>query len=218
MHFSNIASQSHSLVFSPMKVPFPLPSVSIIGFFTSDHVLPSHCLCVSIIGFNTNDGAQTETYPVTLRDNCIPTRASFAATLSSRCWNHEGRPMGLCEGAKGGIVSECDLSEIRGFHPLAQTTAIGCYNTFRDQCRGKRVLRCGNCVAQFSSDGDFVEDGSSADHRDAWNDHGVKLRLIQSCSVTIIPLKSRDGLSDDLWLGVVSADGSFILLDHQKDG
>ena len=147
--------------------------------------------------------------------HCIPSANILSSHLR---WNHKGRPMGLCESAKGGIVSEGELSEIWGFHTLAQTTAIGCHDAFLDHCRRPQILCYSNSFAQFSSDGDQVEGGSSADHRDAWNGHRVKLRLTQPCSGTIIALKSRDGLSDDLWFGVTSVDGGFILLEHQKDG
>ena len=97
---------------------------------------------------------------------------------------------------------ESDLSKIRGFHTLvdSEMTAVGYHNAFLDHRKGERVLRC-----SISSDRDQVEDGSSIDHRDARNSHGVKLRF-----TPIIALKSRDGLSDDLWLGVANADGGVI--------
>ena len=79
-------------------------------------------------------------------------------------------------------------------------------------------MECSNRFAQFSSNQDQVEDGSSADHRGAWNSDGVTLGFAQSCSDTIIALKSRDGVSDDLRLGVGNTEGGFVLLDHQKDG
>ena len=127
--------------------------------------------------------------------------------------------MGLCEGAKGGIVLESDLPKTRGFHTLAETTAVGYYNAFLDHCHPKEwILRCSNRFAQFMSDWHYVEDGSSADQRDAWNIHGVKQRYSQSCSDTIIVLKSRDGLGDDLRLRVAKTGFTRVLLYHHKDG
>src|SRR5882762_11856622 len=86
--------------------------------------------------------------------HCIPTRAIPCRNiLSSRIhWNHKGRPMGLCESAKGGKVLDSELSKIWGFH--TQTTVVGCRNTSLDHCRGDRILCCSNSFAQFSSDRD----------------------------------------------------------------
>jgi hypothetical protein len=52
--------------------------------------------------------------------------------------------MSLCESAKGGIVLESDLSKIRGFHTLAETTAVGCHNAFLDHRRGEmhELIKC----------------------------------------------------------------------------
>ena len=45
---------------------------------------------------------------------------------------------------------ESDLSKIRGFHTLAEMTAVGFYNTFLDYRRGGGYW----AFAQYSSDGD----------------------------------------------------------------
>jgi len=52
--------------------------------------------------------------------------------------------MDLCESAKGGIVLESNLSKIRGFHTLAETTAVGCHNAFLDHGRGEmhELIKC----------------------------------------------------------------------------
>jgi hypothetical protein len=57
--------------------------------------------------------------------------------------------MGLCESAKGGIVLESDLSKTRGFHTLAETTAVGCYNAFLDHRRERGY--CAVATASLSS-------------------------------------------------------------------
>ena len=122
--------------------------------------------------------------------------------------------MDLSEGEKGGIVLESDLPKIWDFHAIAQTAAVVVNSTFLDYCRGVRVLCRDDSFAQFSGDRDQVKDGSSANHYDTRNGHGVQLSFAQSCPGTIIALKSRDGHSDDLWIGVRNTDDR---LGHQKD-
>lgn len=89
---------------------------------------------------------------------------------------------------------EGNLSKIGRFHTLAQTAGSRCNYTFPDHRRhGWTACGC-NSVAQLSRDGNLVEDGSSADHGDSGNSHGVKLGYATSFSVKIIVLKCRDGL------------------------
>ena len=127
------------------------------------------------------------------------------------------RPMRLGESTKGSKVPESNLSEIHAFHTFAYTTALGCHSIALDYRGGGWVLSRSDSFAQLSSDRDLVKDRPSANHPYAGSRHRVKLRLAQSCSGTIIPLKSRGGISDNLRLWPLVS-GGFILLDHKKDG
>ena len=153
--------------------------------------------------------AQRVTYQVPYRGGHC-TRVFQHVLDHSFRWNYKVLPMGSGEREKGGIVLESDLSKTWALHTLAETIVVQCYNAFLDQCGGGRILPCMNRFAQFSSDGDYVEGGSSAGHRDAWNTHRIELFFTQPCSETTVVLKSRNCRSDDFRLGV---DGC-ILLDH----
>jgi hypothetical protein len=77
-------------------------------------------------------------------------------------------------------VLKSELSETRGFHTLAQTTAGGCHNASLDHCRGEWTLDCSNSFARRVSiitiHGIVIESNSGSLNR------------------AIIALKSRDGL------------------------
>ena len=105
------------------------------------------------------------------------------------------------------LVSE--LSKIRGFYTLAETTAVGSHNTFPNCRTGERILRCCNYSARFSSlsDRDQVED-------DAWNQS--KAQIYPAVFGYNYCTESRDGLCSYLRLRLVNTDGGSILLDPDQ--
>jgi hypothetical protein len=105
-------------------------------------------LCVSI-GLVHQQGENGLSRETRIMRDCIPTRTiSFCNILCFHLFRKDKRrPMGLCESAKGRKVLESDLPEVHSFHTLAQTTVIGCHNTFLHHCRVCRILCCSNSLA-----------------------------------------------------------------------
>ena len=102
-------------------------------------------------------------------------------------------------------------------HPSAGAPYVRCYgHTSQDPSLSSGILASDDSIAQLYGDRDKIEGRASAGHCDARDGHGIQGIEAKLSALSVVELKDRDSVRDDLSLRVSPVAEGLVLNEHQE--